>query len=251
MCCQQSSWVLPESQTNGSALWWLSNGRDLGEEVSSEKYSSQPWDETQSDESIHLKIFNKASTSFRRASHALGCGGSSRWWISHHALGTGEEFSLQALEEWWASTQLLQKGAGTRKYIMQREINKRGKLCSSVKIYKSAVTHRRCFSHYLQSAELLSFIAGNLCVDEFGQEEFSQLWVLQDSTHKVNWQSVWLPWRADAVKATFTVWLIEAMWQNIQTEQDKKEKARRQGTLDKTPFRCRQSESSLLKHRGY
>lgn len=34
--------------------------------------------------------------------------------------------------------------------------------------------HRIQFFLYLQSAELLSFIAANLCIDEFGQEEFPQ-----------------------------------------------------------------------------
>jgi len=37
---------------------------------------------------------------------------------------------------------------------------------------------------YLQSAESLSLIAGNLCIDEFGQKEFSQQGRLKDRTEE-------------------------------------------------------------------
>jgi len=43
---------------------------------------------------------------------------------------------------------------------------------------------KKGFSCYLQSAELLGLIAGNLCIDKLGEKEFSQLRMLKDGTEK-------------------------------------------------------------------
>lgn len=40
------------------------------------------------------------------------------------------------------------------------------------------------FFLYLKSAELLSFIAGNLCIDEFGEKKFSQQGTLKCRTQE-------------------------------------------------------------------
>lgn len=126
---------------------------------------------------IHLKVFNKSPTSFRRPPQALWSGDSNQWLIPHHALGTGEEFSLQVLQEWWTSADLC-KSEGGEKCTGQRSK-------SEEKPHRYSITKRireKCSSLYLQPAELLSLIAGYLSVNEFSQQELSELWMLKETT---------------------------------------------------------------------
>ena len=120
MCCQQSSWVPPESQMNGFSLWWLSNGRETLKIKGQVKIfkSNKLW--VSEGFQHYLKIFNKTPTSFRWTPHTLRSGDGRQRWISHHALGTGEELSLQALQERWACAQLHKTGAGAGILIFQR-----------------------------------------------------------------------------------------------------------------------------------
>lgn len=158
---------------------------------------------------IHLKVFNKSPTSFRWPPQALWSGDSNQWLIPHHALGTGEEFSLQVLKEWWTSAELCKSEGGE---------NEKGRGQSQKNKNRYSIMKRireKCSSIYLQSAELLSLIAGYLSVNEFSQQKLSELWMLKEGQRKTNlvrYFTHWLYWaplnkglteRAGGAEATF------------------------------------------------
>lgn len=96
--CHQSSWVLQESQTSDSALWWPSNDtfKVKKGKVKTINSSMRLW-KLQHERGIHLKVFNESTAPLRSPSCTFRRRECRHGWISNHALGTCGQFNLQAL----------------------------------------------------------------------------------------------------------------------------------------------------------
>lgn len=65
---------------------------------------------------------------------------------------------------------------------------------------------KRCCFGYLQFVELLSLVAGNFCIDELGEEKFSQLTMLIDTEQR----------EGERIKRFTDLYLIKVMGLNSQ-----------------------------------
>lgn len=129
---------------------------------------------------MNLEVFDETSAAFGRAPKPLAWRHGRRGWISQHALGAGGQFVLQALQQGRPSAELDDNKSGERGHMGDLAVADCVWTLTSLGSFASISLSR--ISAYLQAAEPLSLVAGDLCVDKFGEEELSEQGNLEDES---------------------------------------------------------------------